>query len=338
MKNTIIQIIKISIFLGIGVFLIWYAFKDLKQEDIIEIKKTISTVNYFWVALSIIPAILSHYIRALRWNILLEASGKKAKIFNTTIAVIVGYFANIIIPRMGEISRCTVLKKTDNIDVETSIGTVIIERIIDTLVLLVLIVLLFLLEGDVLINAFGDKFTGYLQKINYPWYVFASIGLIGVIGFWYVFYKLDLNKIGEKIPFLGKIIKLFEGFKKGFLSVFKLKNPFLFILYSFSIWALYGICIIVFFKALPETSSLGLMPAFSLLILGSFAYIIVQGGIGAYQLVAMQTLAIYGISNNAGLAFGWVNWTIQTAFIIILGLICSLYVLSLKTKIDEVQN
>ena len=131
------SIIQFIVLLSIGILLVWLSFRSVwtEKEKILD---SFKTANYFWVSISILIAFLSHYLRAFRWNYLLKPAGYSVKPTNALGAVIVGYFANYGLPRMGEITRCTLVTKYDDVPFEVALGTVITERIVDLLLLIVI--------------------------------------------------------------------------------------------------------------------------------------------------------------------------------------------------------
>src|ERR1044072_2457274 len=124
------SIIQFIILLGIGILLIWLSLSSITPDQKKEIIVAFQTADYFWVFVAMVVAFLSHFLRAYRWNYLLKPVGHKIDLLNASCHVFVGYFANYGIPRMGEVSRCTLAARNDKVPFEVAFGTVITERII----------------------------------------------------------------------------------------------------------------------------------------------------------------------------------------------------------------
>ncbi len=160
MKKKLVSFIKLVLALGLGVVIIYLSLKDLSPQAKEDILKSFKLANYWWVLLSILLGILSHIVRAARWKILLQPMGYIPSLKNSFLAVMIGYFANLGIPRSGEVARCSVLYKEENIPVDKSFGTVIIERSIDMLLFFSLFFVTFLIEYA--------RLNEYVQTHIYP--------------------------------------------------------------------------------------------------------------------------------------------------------------------------
>src|SRR5690606_23635889 len=173
-------VLKYTISLTVAGGLFWYVYKDL---DITTSIAMLKGANYSWVFLSVFLAVISHFIRAYRWNLILEPVTNKPTLSRTFVAVMVGYLANLVVPRMGEVSRCGVLKKTDGIPMAVSIGTVVAERVIDLISLLIIIFVGFMIEFDRL-NEFLSGFVyGKAQSLGenlFILYILAGFAFVGV--------------------------------------------------------------------------------------------------------------------------------------------------------------
>jgi glycosyltransferase 2 family protein len=332
LKRNITTAFKILFFLAIGVFFIWIFLRQLTPEQKQEIWQSFFNANYAWLLLSIALGVLSHIIRAYRWNSLLEPMGYHPKVKNTFFAVMVGYLANTAVPRLGEVTRCGVLSKYENVPVNKSFGTVLVERSIDLITFVLLFFINFFLFYDKLriyvdekiLAPLTDKFN--LSDKSYVYLlIIAALLVISGLLFFLLRSRIRHFKLYQKI----KILLL--GFWQGLWAVTKIKRPMVFVLQSLMIWFLYYLMIFVCFFSLPQTSHLGLEVAFSLLIFGSIGIMLVQGGVGIYPAIIAETLVLYNISPVHGYALGWLGWTAQTLMIVITGLV-SLLLLPLFNK------
>jgi uncharacterized protein (TIRG00374 family) len=334
MPKNILNILKYVLFFALGVLMLYLLSKDINWE---EMKQSFKGIKYEYLAICFVINILSHYIRALRWNMLISSMGYHPDGLRSFVAVMVGYFANLAVPRMGEVSRCAVLNQTNKIPVDKLIGSVVTERIIDVLVLLLLLAINFFLEvgrlGDFLQTNLGDKFNG--TSANSGGNTMLIIGLIGLvivlgIGAVFIYQKIKNTPLGEKI------ISIVLGFWDGIISIKKLKNPLLFVFYTFLLWFAYYLTAYICFFALTETTGLSPLAGLTVLVLGSFGFVApVQGGIGAYHWCVSRALMLYGLNESAGMSFAFVAHGFQTLAIIIVGAI-SFFSISFLIKKDKV--
>ena len=336
MKGKLSDILKYVILLGIAAALLFYAFKGM---DVKKIMHEILNANMFWVAVSGVISIIAFVVRAHRWNLLIEPMGYSPSLKNTTYAVMVGYLANFFIPRLGEVTRCGALSKTESIPFNKLFGTVIVERIIDVLSLLLCIILAAVLEHKRLGNFFTenifDPAISKFQKLgNSPLLVATIIILaLGLIVAALYFIKKSKSKEGDSM-----ISKLIKGFIDGLRSVANLKRPVLFIFQSAFIWVLYYLGVYVALFAFPFTSDLGAGAALFLLVAGGIGMSApVQGGIGAYHLFVSQGLLLYGVLKEDGLAFASMLHGLQFILVVLLG-VASMFLLFSARKRTEANS
>lgn len=263
-RKVAFDILKYSITLGIAALLLWYVYKDLSFEDL---KKHFVNINYNWIVLSIIIALISHYLRAYRWNILLEPLGYQLKTNRTFIAVMVGYFANNLVPRLGEVTRCGVLKKTDNVSMTSAFGSVVAERALDLIILIILAVITFLIEFDKLNQFIIDKVHDKFPQLESIYgLVFIAIGLLfTLIIVAFILFKLYRERL-HRNPSYIKIRHFIKELLNGFLSIKKIKNQIGFWMSTIGIWFLYYMMLIVVFYAFPPTYNLTFIAGLTLLI------------------------------------------------------------------------
>ncbi len=333
-KKTSFLIFKVIFFLGLGVFFIWIFVRKLKPEEIDQIFSYIKNANYWWLVLAFLIGVLSHYARSVRFVIMLETMDYKPKVINAFYAVMVGYLANLAVPRLGEVLRCTFLKRYENIPFQKSFGVVITERAIDMLVFAILLFIAFTIEFE-RINGYVTKniFAPFTEKFgsmagSFTLYSFLAFCIIIIIAWWFLRKKLRKSSLYLKIE------HVFVGFWEGIISVGKLKRPYLFLFHTALIWFSYFFMTYVCFFAFDGLAHLSPKVAFVCLVFGTFAFMLVQGGIGLYPLIITGTLSLYGISETLGSAAGWVGWSIQEVLILIVGFL-SLILASLNSKKDE---
>lgn len=323
-KFSFYGILKTVFFLGLGIGLVYYSLEQLNEQQRKEIIESFYKADYFWIGITFLAGILSHVVRSLRWTLLIKSFGFSPREKNTLASLMVGYLANLAVPRLGEVTRCAVLSKKENIPVERLLGSVLAERLFDTLILGMLCVVTYFSERKYLDDLFQAKIIqplkGTLQKPS------TLIVLMVIIAFAVVVFIIrKKNKPGSS----NKLASLLLSFSDGLQSIFRVKQKALFILYTFLMWFLYTSTNYFAFLAFRESMPVDWGMAMSVLVFGSFAMILVQGGIGAFPLFVMMALEAYQIDKGLGLAYGWIVWTGQFLIIIGMGLI-SLLILQQK--------
>ena len=326
------SIIQFVILLGIGVLLIWLSLRQITPEQQTEIIFAFQTADYFWVTISLIIAWLSHFLRAYRWNYLLSPLGYKTNLLNANCHVLVGYLANYGIPRMGEISRCTLAAKYDDVPFEVALGTVITERIVDFAVFALIFALTLILQFNELIGLANELVFDplKLRMIGISQSPVKLIILISSILLLIALFFLFRKKISGLLK--GKLGGIVKGLGSGLGSIRKMKNPFQFIILSLLIWACYFYSLYVCFFALKGTSHLGQKECLSLLLFGVFGVIFTPGGLGAYPAILGGILFItYHVDKVSSIALPWLTWTTQFILILALGLL-SLIILPIYNR------
>lgn len=314
LKNTA----KFTIFLALGLFLVWLITHNLTEEQWERVRSAFREANYWLLIPVFIVGALSHFVRALRWRLLIFPLGYVPGIISTYAAVMIGYLANLALPRLGEITRCGVLSRHERIPVERVIGTMIAERVIDIICLAFVIALTVLIQIDLVGHFFyqiiGSKVSSFFQENNLIHTIIILVIVIaGLTGIWY-FLKLFRNT-----HWYLKFRSLVAGVKEGILTTLKLENKFLFLVYTFLIWVCYFLMVYIGFRCFESTASLGIKAGLSVLSFGSIGMIVTQGGIGAYQLIVEKTIELYGVLEAYGFAFAWLSWMAQTGLIMLLG-------------------
>ncbi|MCK5277171.1 MAG: flippase-like domain-containing protein [Cyclobacteriaceae bacterium] len=330
-RKVAFDILKYSATLGIAALLLWYVYRDISFESL---KKQFVNINYYWIAFSIVMALVSHYLRAYRWNILLETLGYHLKASRTFIAVMVGYFVNNLVPRLGEVSRCGILKKNDNVPMTSAFGSVVAERTLDLLILITIASITFPIEFDRLnqfvIDNFQDKIPNSESIYGLALAAFGIIIALFLLVF--ILFKLFRDKL-HRNPIYLKIRRFTRELLDGFLSIRKIKNQIGFWLSTIGIWLLYYLMLFAVFYAFPPTSNLGLMAGLTILIMSGLGMSApVQGGIGVFHILVSGVLALYGISVEEGKVFALVAHTTQFMTIMIFGGISFVISVFMKPK------
>lgn len=310
MSKRLLSVLKILLSIGVAAVLLYLAFRNVEMDNFWE---KAETVNYFWVVFSIALSVVAYVARAYRWNILLRPLGYELKTSRTTLAVLIGYLANLALPRLGEITRCGVLNRNDRVPVPAALGTVVVERIVDLLVLLLLIAISLLAEFELL--------TGFLSSaykdLKIPTWLPITIGALGILGF--AALAIFIRKQGK---LKGKFAELIKGFVAGFISLKDIKNPIGFVISTLLIWVVYFLMSYSIVFSLPETAHLDLVAGLMLLVTGGIAISLpVQSGFGTYHGMVAAMLLLYSIENETGLFLATLLHTSQIAAVAIFGTI-----------------
>jgi len=266
---------------------------------------------------------------------LIEPVAEKPLLSNTFFAVMIGYMTNYApLPRLGEIYRCGILSRYSKAPVVGLVGTVIVERIIDVLMLLVFFVIMLMLRFQKVYSVVKPKFEQYMHdKLNFLEKYYIWIILCMIIGA-FVFVGLVLKNDNKVSRFIKKYIR---SFWDGIRSVGKLKKTVLFWAYSFGIWVLYLLSTYFCLQCFPQTAEphMNLADGVVVLIFGSFGVIVSPGGTGAYQIIIKNVLEkIYKVASPIPFALAWIIWGSQLILILTLGLI-SLMLLPILNKNDK---
>lgn len=331
MGKKLKEALKIIIFFSLGIFVTYWVYSTMPAEEKAAFWEGITKANYLWLIVSILIGTVAHYVRALRWKLIIEPFGYKPKTSNLFFAVMNMYFFNAMVPRLGEVTRCAILRNYEKIPVEKSLGTVVAERAVDLLFFGLFLGGIFVFSNQTFtdlsasVQAAIDTFMagkgepkepGFFMK--YWKYLLVGVGVL-VFGVLFVFRK---NKFIGKI--YEKIIGIIKGFWAGLKSTLLIKKKGLFLFYSLAIWALYFLMTYVCFFSLPETAGASPWAPFMIMIFGTFAIMGTPNGLGLFPIVVriivgMDTFG--GVDAGTGNALGWIIWGAQEIMILSVGVI-----------------
>lgn len=324
MKRAIINALKIAVPLGIGVWLIYSQYVDLKEKGKLqELIDAFRAADLSWLYLATVIGWLAHVSRAWRWRYLLEPLGHKPGFWNSYHAVMIGYFMNMFLPRAGEASRGASLYATEKVPFEKGFGTIMAERAIDMLVLLLIVGIALSLQVDKLdmlrTNVARFRSENAQTASGFPWGI-AIMGLL-VVG------ALVLVFLAYKRPALrARLMDLVRGFLQGLQAVFRTKHKQAFVLHTVLIWGAYLGMFQLGFYCLPTMAAVPFAGVLAGFIAGAISIVLVQGGIGVYPAFVALIVGIYlgpgadgALIRPDALAMGWLLWAAQTLMIIALG-------------------
>jgi len=314
-------IFKYSILFLIGIVVLYLAFKE---QDLKKIWIEIKTANFLWVAASVVAVWLAHLLRALRWQMLYSSIQFRVGFWNTYHAVMIGYLANLALPRFGEIGRCSVVRRMEGVPMFASIGTVITERLFDIAVLLltacIMVVFQYHVVSGFLYDTIYSSLLNKIHGINYYWIAVFSV---------LAFLLLALAVYFFRHKFSVKLLRIVVALRQGFGSYNKVQNKPLFLSFTFGIWLLYLLSMYFAFFAIQTTAHLNIEVAFTALVFSGFAMAApVQGGIGVFHWMVAQSLMLYSVHFKDGLAYATIIHSSQLLLILFLGSLSLLIILT----------
>lgn len=319
-KRTLLTIVQYVIFLGLGIAIIYRMSSQMSATEKDEMINAVTQTRLWMLVPVLVIGFLSHFFRALRWKLLLKPLGIKPRTVNITLSVLIGYVVNLLLPRMGEVAKCTVLARYEHVPADKMVGTIVSERAFDVICLGIITIFAFILQADVIGN-YAESMFGKLAA-KQTLFIGALTGLLFLILFLIFLYRRNKE---------SKIAKFIKGMGEGVRSILKVKERGLFLLYTLLIWGAYWFQVVLGFWAMPATENLTLLTGFIVLIFGSVGIIVTPGGLGAYPALIGEILVFYGLDKPIGTGFGWVSWSVQTGIIIILGVL-SLLILPIYNR------
>ena len=333
LRKVLFNIVKFTLFLGVGGGLLWLITKDLTPQDKKDIADSFRNANYWYVLISVGIGVLSHILRALRWQMMLRPLGHAPRLLTTFYAVMVAYLANLAVPRLGEVTRCGIMQRYEKVPFDKAVGTIVVERGIDLISLGIVTVLALLVQFTLIRDFFNDKVLFPIAaKVQFTLVTWLILGVVLLVLF--VAGRWAIRKWKHTDLYL-RLRLLAMNVRDGIYSIRHLKNIPLFIGYSVGIWICYYAMIHVCFFAIEETAGYGLPQGLSILVFGTLGIISTPGGIGAYQFIVTELLNnVYLLVRPVAYAFSWIVWVGQTIMIISFGLL-SLLLLPLMAPKSE---
>jgi uncharacterized protein (TIRG00374 family) len=313
------SLLKLILPLTIGLFFVYLSYNTTSEEERKLIYTYVQKADLRFVMLSVFFGVLSHLSRAYRWKFLLSPLGYQPRFINSVLAVLIAYIANLGIPRSGEILRATTLSSYENIPFEKAFGTIVAERLVDLLILLIFVLTALVLQFDIIWSVLAEKKISPAQLL-----LVFTLFAVGYL----VVKKLFVR---SQHPVVLRIKNFFLGLTEGILSLKTMPNKGVFIGHTLFIWIMYLAMFYVIKWTVPATASLGLSAILPAFVVGGLTISATNGGVGIYPFSVALVLSTFGISNESGLAFGWIMWTSQTLMIILFGSL-SFFVLPLVNR------
>ena len=313
------SLLKLILPLTIGLFFVYLSYNTTSEEERNLIYTYVQKADLRFVMLSVFFGVLSHLSRAYRWKFLLSPLGYQPRFINSVLAVLIAYIANLGIPRSGEILRATTLSSYENIPFEKTFGTIVAERLVDLLILLIFVLTALVLQFDIIWSVLAEKKISPAQLL-----LVFTLFVIGYLAVKKLFVR-------SQHPVVLRIKNFFLGLTEGILSLKTMPNKGVFIGHTLFIWIMYLAMFYVIKWTVPATASMGLSAILPAFVVGGLTISATNGGVGIYPFSVALVLSTFGISNESGLAFGWIMWTSQTLMIILFGSL-SFFVLPLVNR------
>jgi uncharacterized membrane protein YbhN (UPF0104 family) len=317
-NKSLSNFLKFFIFLGVGLNILYLLYQNqdaayraqcvvdnIPAEECSLMQKLIddfTSANYFWIGMVLVAFIISNISRAIRWNMLIHPLGYTPKLINSFLTITIGYFANLGLPRIGEVVRGGMISQYEKIPVEKAMGTIVTDRIVDVISLLSVIGLAFVLQFDKLwgfLSTEMSKGKGGGSLLGNPIVLTLLAG-----GFVALLLLLVFRKKIMESAFFQKILNVLKGFGEGLQTIRKLDRPGWFIFHSCNIWLMYFFMTYLCFFSFAPTAGLGPMAGLVVFVFGAFGIVIPSpGGMGTYHLLAMAALSMYGINEADSFSF-----------------------------------
>lgn len=320
------KFLKIGVPLVLAAGILWWMYRGIRWEELVDALS--QKMSWTWMLLSLPFGILAQVLRAVRWRQVLAPAGEKPRLSTCVHAVFLSYASSLVVPRVGEVLRCGVLKRYEGTNFTCLVGTVVTERIIDTLLILVLSLLTFLTQIPVFLDFFqqtGVSMGGLLGQFSLAgWIVTAVCGLLALA---------CIVLVSRRFRILSRTTSVLSDLKNGLLSVREVENPLLFIVYSVGIWVSYFLHFYLTFFCFDFTAGLGLLAALVAFVVGTFAVLVpTPNGAGSWHFAVKTVLVLYGVGQTDAALFVLIVHTLQTLLVALLGVWSSVAIAMRKSR------
>jgi len=320
LKEKIVNLFKFLLFLALGLGLFWLAYKDMQWQ---EIREGLRGVDYTWVGVSFGLGMLSHVSRAMRWNILIETLGHKPRLANSFLSVMVMYLTNFAIPRMGEITRCTLMTRYEKVPFTKLLGTVFLERIVDLVSLLLLGLVmatqLHVVRDFVEANpGVRDSIDGLMGSTALLAALLLGAGaLVGALWF--------MRHLFRHLGVYQKLKGLLVQFWEGLLTIWRMERKLAFLAHSVFIFVIYYLSLYAMFSSFEATEHLGWLAGLTVFVMSSFGMVApVSGGMGAWHFMCIGTMVLYQVGSFDARIFALVAHGSTSILMIVVGAVALL--------------
>lgn len=318
MKKQVTNTLKVLLPLLIGGAILWWMYRGFDWQLIIDALN--GGMDWTWMLLSLPFGITAQVFRALRWRQALEPLGEKARAHTCVNAIFLSYGSSLVVPRVGELLRCGVLKRYDNVSFSRSVGTVVTERCIDIIIIMILSSITVLMEIPVfarIASETGMSLSGTLGQFTTAGYLVTAACLLLICGMaWWAARKFDI---------FSRTRAMVKELREGLFSIRYIRRRWLFFVYSLGIWVSYFLHFYLTFYCFTYTENLGFTVALVAFVVGTFAVLVpTPNGAGPWHFAVKTVLVLFGVSQTDGAIFALIVHTIQTALVALLGVYSSM--------------
>lgn len=342
------DMMQFVLFTGVGALILFLVYRNQNAAYVAEcaakhipaeqcslfekLKSDFAVVNYWWVLTVVVAFLISNLLRAHRWLLLIKTMGVKGSMVNAFFTIMVGYFANMGLPRVGEIVRAGLFARYENIGTEKVMGTIVVDRVLDLLSLLFAIVLALVLQGRVLFEFFSKNMPDTI--LTNP---IAYAVLVLLILFFIMLYRF--RRVIKNWKLYQKVRHLVDGFREGLRSLKRVERPGLIVLDTILIWLMYYLMMFLCFNSFPPTVHLGMMAGLMTFVFGGLGIVFPSpGGMGTFHMMVIMALAVYGVSGDDAFSFANIQYfSVQLFGCMLFGIIglIILPIINKKNKVHE---
>ncbi len=320
MKKSLLTVLQYVLFLSLGIFLVWWSIHKLDDKNWEACKHSLKSARYILFIPVFFILTASHISRAIRWRLLMKPMGYQPRLINIFFAVMVGYLANLAVPRLGEVIKCTILSKYEKVPPDKLVGTIIIERAVDVISLFIIFVITLVSQAGIIGNLAGNTLSTYFFKGSTLNTVLKISVLLIFLALVYVLMMFIFKRFGHN-KLIQRFNAIYKGVLAGLMSIKNMENKWRFIFHSVFIWCCYLLGTYVGFFATRGTENLPLIATFPVLAFASIGMIISPGGIGFYAYFIKQVMVLYGVLEGIAMANGNLQWIAQYMIILVMGFI-----------------
>lgn len=312
--NYEVKIIKTVVPLALAIGILWWMYRGIRWEELVDALS--HRMSWTWMLLSLPFGVLAQVLRAMRWKQVLAPAGERPRLSTCIHAIFLSYASSLIVPRIGEVLRCGVLRRYEGTNFSCCVGTVVTERIIDTILILVLSFLTFLTQIPVFMIFFrhtGVSLGSVLGTFSLTgWIVTAACGILALV---------CILLLTRRFHLFSHTKSVLSDLSNGLLSIRKVEHPLLFVLYSVGIWASYFLHFYLTFFCFDFTSGLGFLAALVTFVVGTYAVLVpTPNGAGSWHFAVKTVLVLYGVEQTDGALFVLIVHTLQTLLVALLGI------------------
>lgn len=313
MKKFLKDICRTVLPLVLGAFILYWVYRDFDFARAGEV--LLHDTDWYWMSFSLLFGVLSHVLRGWRWKLALEPLSLYPRVSNCVDAVFVSYAANLVLPRVGEVSRCGILSRSDGLPFAKTLGTVVTERVIDTVCICLLAIITFLIQTPVFFRFFqqtGTKIPSLLHLFTSPWFY---VVLFSVLGALYLLFRLL-----RILAVFDRVKGVLQSMVEGIMSLRHVSNMPLFIFYTVGIWLCYFLHFYLTFFCFSFSEDLCVSAGLVLFVAGTFAVIVpTPNGAGPWHFAVITMMMLYGIDSSDAGIFALIVHGIQTLLVVLLG-------------------